>query len=369
MSIIVTTKSFIEKAKIKHGNRYDYNKCEYVNAKTKIEIICKKHGSFWQTPNNHLSKSGCKKCADEKLKNERRFDFNYFVKMSNLKHNFKYTYESENYENLQSTVMIKCSIHGSFHKKGYNHLNRGDGCPKCKSKINRRKIKNNEDFIKQLSNKNKGIYEYDIEYFGNNYPKLRIKCLTHNEWFVQSVWSHIKGRGCNRCASKIRNKSRELDRNEILKNLTDDRYEYIDFKERNLKIYCKIHNSIFDQNYYVHKKGGQCPKCSFVGISKPEIEIQNFIKELGYNILVNRRNIINPYELDIFIPELNKAIEFNGEYWHYDKSNKHCKPKGYHGLKSNLCREKNIKLLHVREKLWLQDKDRILKIIKKFLEI
>lgn len=46
-----------------HGSTYDYSKVEYVNAaNTKVEIVCKKHGSFLQRPNHHLSGKGCPKC-------------------------------------------------------------------------------------------------------------------------------------------------------------------------------------------------------------------------------------------------------------------------------------------------------------------
>ena len=56
-------KKFIEKAKIIHGNRYDYSKVEYVNNSTKVCIICPEHGEFWQTPNNHnTSRQDCPKC-------------------------------------------------------------------------------------------------------------------------------------------------------------------------------------------------------------------------------------------------------------------------------------------------------------------
>lgn len=41
---------------------YNYSKVNYKNAHTPVEIICKKHGSFWQTPNKHLDGKGCPKC-------------------------------------------------------------------------------------------------------------------------------------------------------------------------------------------------------------------------------------------------------------------------------------------------------------------
>lgn len=49
----LTTEIFIEKSKLKHGDRYDYSKSIFKNTLTKVEIICKEHGSFWQLPSNH----------------------------------------------------------------------------------------------------------------------------------------------------------------------------------------------------------------------------------------------------------------------------------------------------------------------------
>lgn len=55
-----TTEEFIEKAKQIHGNKYDYSKVKYINAQTKVCIICPIHGEFWQTPYKHLNlKEGC----------------------------------------------------------------------------------------------------------------------------------------------------------------------------------------------------------------------------------------------------------------------------------------------------------------------
>jgi hypothetical protein len=56
-------KDYIKKAKIIHGNIYDYSKVKYINCHTKIEIICPIHGSFQQDPHSHLSGHRCKKCT------------------------------------------------------------------------------------------------------------------------------------------------------------------------------------------------------------------------------------------------------------------------------------------------------------------
>ena len=58
----MSTEEFIQKAKAVHGDKYDYSKVEYAGSKTKVCIICKKHGEFWQIPSSHLKGHGCVKC-------------------------------------------------------------------------------------------------------------------------------------------------------------------------------------------------------------------------------------------------------------------------------------------------------------------
>ena len=57
-----STEEFIEKAQKVHGNRYDYSAVKYVRSHDAIEITCKKHGTFPQTPTDHLSGKGCPFC-------------------------------------------------------------------------------------------------------------------------------------------------------------------------------------------------------------------------------------------------------------------------------------------------------------------
>lgn len=62
----LTTEEFIKRAREIHGNKYDYSKTEYKNRKTKVEIICPDHGSFYQTPFNHLIGAGCPVCKESR---------------------------------------------------------------------------------------------------------------------------------------------------------------------------------------------------------------------------------------------------------------------------------------------------------------
>ena len=75
--------TFVEKAKHIHNDRYDYSKVKYVNAHTKVCIICSEHGEFWQTPNNHLNGNGCPLCKNRKIGDVLRDTVEGFIEKSN----------------------------------------------------------------------------------------------------------------------------------------------------------------------------------------------------------------------------------------------------------------------------------------------
>lgn len=84
--------------------------------------------------------------------------------------------------------------------------------------------------------------------------------------------------------------------------------------------------------------------------SSQEREIIDFLENNNIkNILINNRTAIEPYELDIYLPDYNLAIEYNGDYWHTTDTNKKC---NRHKNKYRLCRSKNIRLLQIRGTDW-----------------
>ena len=64
---------FIKKSKKIHGNKYNYSKAKYKDSYTKLEILCPRHGSFFQKPNGHLTGKGCIKCSHIISKPETEF--------------------------------------------------------------------------------------------------------------------------------------------------------------------------------------------------------------------------------------------------------------------------------------------------------
>ena len=127
------TLTFIEKAKKVHGDKYDYSKVEYINSKTKVCIICPKHGEFWQTPANHLLGRGCKVCVG----NSYSYSTKEWIEKAKEVHNDEYDYSKVVYVNSKTKVCIVCPKHGEFMMLPSNHLF-GQKCPSCKeSKLER----------------------------------------------------------------------------------------------------------------------------------------------------------------------------------------------------------------------------------------
>lgn len=191
----LTKEEFIERARNTHGNKYDYSKVNYINSKTKVCIICPKHGEFWQTPASHIYGKGCPKCGGRYMSTE------YFIEKASIIHSNKYDYSKVNYTEPQTKVCIICPNHGEFWQTPNSHLN-GNGCPKCKSD----KAKSSKDkFIEKSIKVHSDKYDYSKVEYVNNSTKVCIICPEHGEFYIRPH-HHICGRGCPKClSSKLEN--------------------------------------------------------------------------------------------------------------------------------------------------------------------
>jgi hypothetical protein len=127
---------FIKKAKFLYNNRYDYSLVKYINAHTKVNIICKKHGIFEQTPNSHIRKNrkeNCPKCNNENIAKRQVMSKKIFLNKARLVHGNKYNYSLVNYKNSHIKIKIICKKHGVFEQSPFKHLNEKQGCSICKS--------------------------------------------------------------------------------------------------------------------------------------------------------------------------------------------------------------------------------------------
>jgi hypothetical protein len=107
----------------------------------------------------------------------------------------------------------------------------------------------------------------------------------------------------------------------------------------------------------------KCTVCSPITNSSSgmELELYNYIKSIypGKIIRNTKRILPSKKELDIYLPEINMAFEFNGMYWHSIER----VPEDYHYNKTTECENLNLDLIQVFENVWLEKKD----IIKEFI--
>lgn len=160
----------------------------------------------------------------------------------------------------------------------------------------------------------------------NDYNILYEKCEKLNLILINSDKSVYEIK-CNLCDNNFN----------ITKNTLNDRI-------KNKNTICTICNSINNSSNY-------------------QDQLIDFINNnIETTIIKNTRSVING-ELDIYLPELNIAFEFNGVYWHSDIF----KDKDYHSNKTNKCLEKNIHLIHIWEDDWYNKKEIILSRILNIL--
>lgn len=136
----LTQEKFLERAKAAHGDRYEYSETFFVRVNEHVNIRCKKHGLFSQTPHSHMDGSGCTLCANEENSKRQRSNTEEFIAKAKLIHGNKYNYDYVDYISNTTEVKIFCNTHKEFFwQEPSNHL-QGAGCPECgKSGFNRNK--------------------------------------------------------------------------------------------------------------------------------------------------------------------------------------------------------------------------------------
>lgn len=366
-----TQEQWIEKAKLIHGEKYDYSKVRYVNINTKICIICQKHGEFNQTPKDHLRGRGCGKCGRENGIKKRTKTSEQFLQEIKEKHGDCYDLSKVEYINDKVKVCIICQKHGEFFITPQHFLG-GEGCRLCgieKAAITRRK--SHSKFLEECDNSHQDGTNYDYSkanYVGDKVPVCIICHETdengnkHGE-FWQSPNNHIsKSQGCPKCGRLKSDENRKYTQDEWVekaKIVHNNKYDYshtnyINSDEK-VAINCSEHG-IFYQKPSNHLMKQGCPKC-FKEKSGVEREITEYISSLGVEYIENERKILNGKEIDIYIPIKKIGIEINGLIWHSDLYGTDDK---YHLQKTNDLEKQGIKLIHVFEDEW-NDKHDIVK--------
>ncbi len=106
-----------------------------------------------------------------------------------------------------------------------------------------------------------------------------------------------------------------------------------------------------------------CTICNKInsGVSGYELELREYIKTLyDGRLVVNYKKLISPLEVDIYLPDINIAIEFNGLYWHNELK----KENDYHYKKHQMCKNNGVELIQIYEDDWLYKNDIVKSILK-----
>ena len=214
----LTTEEFIQKAKQIHGDKYNYSKTTYMKSNQKITIICPEHGEFSQTPNCHLSGSGCPKCIKKATNKES------FIEEAKKIHGDKYDYSKVIYVKSTERVCLICTEHGEFWQTPGNHLS-GRGCFKCRGeKIwDKRGRTTNEDWILRAQKIHGNKYDYSKVNYIDNISKICIICPEHGE-FWQKAYSHLSGCGCPKCNGGVKYTQEEFIKK--AREIHGDKYDY-----------------------------------------------------------------------------------------------------------------------------------------------
>ena len=327
----------------------------YKNNSSKLLLECPFEHKFWIGFGSFQQGRRCSMCVNNSRHSYS--DVKKFIESCN------YKLLSKEYKNANEKLKIKCP-NGHIIWMSYGHFYSGRGCPICKSK------KHDYDYIKKfieeegyelLSNEFKSIHNY-----------LKIRCPYEHE-FQMTFDNFRKGRRCSKCYG-----NNKFTKNEIKSFIEEEGYKLLDYdydgyyKNSRSKLLLECPEGHIFNIYYSNFRnmGNRCPICwAKTFSSKPEKKIRSFLKEIiDYEIIGNDRNtIVNPYtdrflELDVWIPELNKAIEFNGEYWHsFDETKQRDK------IKKDQCKNKNIELYIVNERDFINNEKVSLQNIKNFV--
>ena len=278
----------------KHDDFYDYSRVNYVNAKTKIEIRCKKHDVWFnQTPDKHRTqKYSCPECQSERTKapaNNRRVTFDDFKRRTEIACGEGILdFSQAVYVNTQTKVKLRHIPCDYWFENRPQKLMIGQlGCPKCRYRRagdTNFKKKTTEQWIAEAHETHGDLYIYHSEYT-NNKGMVDIECTICDTKFSQEAKSHATyGQGCPKCRYVKSAAGIRLDFDEVLERLetrrqeTGKHYKYPNLTAETYKrttdkceIVCPDCDRTFSQTLAKHIDRQQgCSACATTGFQTGE---------------------------------------------------------------------------------------------------
>ena len=349
------------KERFKNNFSYPYIEEEYENSHSKITIRCNTCGNtFVKIACDHITSpnGGCNVCYKKSF--EKYYSYEELLKHNILGLNIK---PFEGKKEYRDKCIVICPKHGEY-EVIINSILKGKGkCKKCVGK----KATDIETFKKLFIQKYGKELDCNFDEYINMSTNITFICKKCGHKFKRLPYALLRNEYrdvCPECSlrkiSEERTKSTEQFKLDVEKiygkgvfDMTDTVYtkssEYVTLK-------CNKCGRYFTKEANSLLQGNGCPY-HYLNASKSEDEIADFIKNKGFAIIRNDRSILdNKHELDIYIPDKQFAIEFDGVFWHNEVN----KPINYHLDKTEECKKKGIRLIHIFEDEWL-DKSNIWK--------
>ena len=285
----------------KFNGKYDTSKVKYIDSKTKINLVCPKHGDFFASLSNLMAGKGCPKCGHHHATSVQKLQIEEVIKDANEVHDFKYDYswfKHVGYKNNHTKFPIICheadkdgTEHGLFYQNYIHHIGRGTGCPICSGN----KKMGEEEIIEKAKEIHGDKYDYSKSHPTSTHSKMTIICheldengVEHGE-FEMTPHDHFSGQGCPKCKGKrmwdTRGRLTVDDVKKMFIDLYGDEYDYSEFKEyknnhTKLPVICKKHG-LFWVTSNNHLQGKGCPECGKEKVgNKKRLSVDEVIRRI-----------------------------------------------------------------------------------------
>lgn len=193
---------FLERAKIVHGNKYDYSQItpgHIINKRSKVPIKCNTcHHEWTPTVGTHIDGKNCPSCTGHL-----RWTYERFIVEARAVHDDKYDYSQitpEHITNVQSCVPIKCkTCDHEWSPTVGGHIRKGNNCPSCTGHI----PWTYDRFIKRAHEIHGDKYDYSLitkEHITGVMAYIPLRCKQCTKEWSPTINAHVNNKhGCPRC--------------------------------------------------------------------------------------------------------------------------------------------------------------------------
>ena len=274
----------------------------------------------------------------------------------------------------QTKVFWKCSVGHQWEAGIYQRITRNQGCPTCAGRYNahlgKQTVADYPQLMEQWHSTNTLVPT--VIPFRSTKPVIW-ECPQNHVWEAAPYKRSLDGSDCPVCAGRqVIVGANDLASHPNFTDIASEWHEDNEFTPQDVTAgsnksalwKCSANQEhVWAANIYSRVIGSRkkgCPFCASASrASRGEREVASVLEGLGIEVQSNVRGII-PGELDMYIPSLNAAVEFNGLYWHSEA----VRPdENYHANKYQACKAQGITLFEVWEDDWNLRRDLVVRFL------